>query len=176
MQTAFVYDCTSQQLSFDAPAIAPSNLQKAIAIAQCASEKANKYSLAGAAGYLAGLAGIDTSAHPFLTTVGTAFLGNTFSGISDTVTHVANGNFGAAYGDFALGGTAQGLPLSSAPAAKGMVGLATDGAVNAVGDATGIGVKLGEDGLAGPVGVGKVAIDAAIYAAAVAYCTAHPGG
>ena len=171
--------CCVWRLLSGAVATGPSIGQKALNIAKGASELANKYSLAGGVSYLAGKAGINTAQfaqnHPFLSTIGTAFAGNTFSGISDTIGHVATGNFGAAYGDVALGGTAQGLPLSSAPAAKGIVGVATDGAVNAFGEATGLGASLGEEGLAGPVGVGKVAIDGAIYAAAVAYCTAHPG-
>jgi hypothetical protein len=98
-------------------------------------------------------------------TIGTAFLGNTFSGISDTVTHVATGNFGAGYADVALGGYAQGLALGpNAPAAAvGIVGVATNAGVDAA---------LGE-GMAGPVGWAKLGIDGAVYLTSLAYCRTH---
>lgn len=97
--------------------------------------------------------------------IGTAFLGNTFSGISDTVTHVATGNFGAAYGDVALGGYAQGLALGpNAPAAAlGVVGVTTNAGVDAL-----------SEGMAGPVGWAKLGIDGAVYLSSLAYCRSHP--
>jgi hypothetical protein len=104
-----------------------------------------------------------TESHSVGATIGTAFLGNTFSGISDTVTHVATGHFGAAYGDFALGGTAQGLPFGSSASAKGIVGAVTDAGVDAA---------LGE-GMAGPVGWAKLGIDAVTYAGSLLYCKSH---
>lgn len=91
-------------------------------------------------------------------------MGNTFSGIVDTGTHVLSGKFGAAYGDFALGGTAQGLPLGAAASSKGLAGVATEGAV---------GAALGEE-MVTPVGWAKLGIDGAVFAGAVAYCTNHP--
>ena len=98
-------------------------------------------------------------------TIGTAFLGNTFSGITDTVTHVATGHFGAAYGDFALGGYAQGLALGpNAPAAAGgIVGAVTNAGVDAA---------LGE-GMAGPVGWAKLGIDAAVFLGSAVACASN---
>jgi hypothetical protein len=83
--------------------VAPSNGRTANQILQCASKVANQFSIAG-------VLGTNEETHPVGAAVSNAFLGNTFSGISDTITHVATGHFGAAYADFALGGTAQGLP------------------------------------------------------------------
>lgn len=82
--------------------VAPSNANK---ILQCASKLANQFSIAG-------VLGVNEETHPVLASISNAFLGNTFSGISDTITHVATGHFGAAYGDFALGGTAA-IPRAS---------------------------------------------------------------
>ena len=90
-------------------------------------------------------------------------MGNTFSGIVDTGTHVLSGQFGAAYGDFALGGTAQGLPLGATASSKGIAGVATEAAV---------GGALGEE-MVTPVGWAKLGIDGAVFAGAVAYCTNH---
>ena len=174
MQGAFIYDCTSQHARLPNLAIAPYNAQKAIKIAQCASKLANQFSIAGVLGLTGEGGGIGS-------TIGTAFLGNTFSGISDTITHVATGNFGAAYGDFALGGTRQGIPGSTSASGSGIVGVVTDAGVAAVSTpgsvlsgVTGVATSLGEESLAGPVGVAKVGIDLGIYLGAAAYCANHP--
>jgi hypothetical protein len=152
-------------------AIAPSNANK---ILQCASKLANQFSIAG-------VLGVNEETHPVLAAFSNAFLGNTFSGISDTITHVASGQFGAAYGDFALGGTAQGLPIGSTASSKGLAGVVTEAGVNAVtgpgsvlSGVTGVATELGEEGLAGPVGLAKLGIDGAVYLGALAYCRAHP--
>lgn len=80
---------------------APNNGTNLGKILKCASKTANQFSIAGIMGI--------TESHSVGATIGTAFLGNTFSGIVDTGTHVLTGHFGAAYGDVALGGYAQGL-------------------------------------------------------------------
>jgi hypothetical protein len=129
--------------------IAPSNGPTAAQFFECASKTANKYSIAGFAGLTSGGGSF-----------GTAFLGNTFSGISDVITHVGTGHFGAAYGDFALGGTAQGLPLGTSASAKGIVGTATDAAV---------GATLGEE-MIEPIGWAKLGIDAIVYAGSMLSC------
>lgn len=133
----------------------PNNGKTANQILQCASKLANQYSIAGILR--------TTESNSIGATIGTAFLGNTFSGISDTVTHVATGHFGAGYGDFALGGTAQGLPLGGSASAKGIVGAVTDAGVDAA---------FGE-GMAGPVGWAKLGIDGAVYLSSLAYCRSH---
>jgi hypothetical protein len=149
--------------------LAPS---KWVQIAQCASKTANQFSIAG-------VLGINEEAHPVGAALSNAFLGNTFSGISDTITHVATGHFGAAYADFALGGTAQGLPIGTVPASKGIVGVATEAGVNAVTQPgavlsiAGTATELGEEGLAGPVGLAKLGIDLATYLGSAAYCANH---
>jgi hypothetical protein len=149
--------------------VAPNNT---IQILQCASKTANQFSIAG-------VLGINEETHPVGAAISNAFLGNTFSGISDTITHVATGNFGAAYGDFALGGTAQGLPIGTVPASKGIVGVATEAGVNAVTQPgavlsiAGTATELGEEGLAGPVGLAKLGIDLATYLGSAAYCANH---
>jgi hypothetical protein len=107
--------------------------------------------------------GINEETHPIGAALSNAFLGNTFSGISDTITHVATGHFGAAYADFALGGTAQGLPIGTVPAAKGIVGVVTEGA---------LGAAVGEE-MATPVGWAKLGIDAVAYAGSLLYCKSH---
>ena len=73
-------------------------------VAQCAAKLADQFSIAGVLGLTGEGGGIGS-------TIGTAFLGNTFSGISDTITHVATGHFGAAYDDFALGGRGKVFPV-----------------------------------------------------------------
>jgi len=162
--------CTTR-LAAGAFGIAPNNANK---ILQCASKVANQFSIAG-------VLGVNEETHPVLAAFSSAFLGNTFSGISDTITHVATGHFGAAYGDFALGGTAQGLPIGSTASSKGLAGVLTEAGVNAVtrpgavlSGVTGVGAQLGEEGLAGPVGLAKLGIDGAVYLGALAYCRAHP--
>jgi RHS repeat-associated protein len=149
----------------------PSNANR---ILQCASKLANQFSIAG-------VLGVDEEAHPVLAAFSSAFLGNTFSGISDTITHVATGHLGTAYGDFALGGTAQGLPIGSTASSKGLAGVVTEATVNVLtrpgsvlSGVTGVAVELGEEGLAGPVGLAKLGIDGAVYLGALAYCRSHP--
>ena len=95
---------------------------KWVQIAQCASKTANQFSIAG-------VLGINEETHPVGAALSNAFLENTFSGISDTITHVATGHLGAAYADFALGGTAQGLRIGTVPAAKGAAGVTGSGFV-----------------------------------------------
>jgi hypothetical protein len=137
--------------------IAPSNGPTAAQFFECASKTANKYSIAGFAGLTSGGGSFGAQAGK---AIGTAFLGNTFSGISDVITHVGTGHFGAAYGDFALGGTAQGLPLGTSASAKGIVGTATDAAV---------GATLGEE-MIEPIGWAKLGIDAIVYAGSMLSC------
>jgi hypothetical protein len=137
------------------------------------SKLANGFSIAGVLG-LAGEGG------GFGSAIGTAFLGNTFSGISDMITHVANKDVGATAGDLALGGYSQGIPIGSGVAAKGIAGIVTDATVNAATkpgallSITGAATELGEEGLAGPIGLAKLGIDAAIFGISAAYCYSHP--
>lgn len=132
---------------------APSTGTKTLQLLKCASKTANQFSIAG----FAGMTGENSGAAG---AIGTAFLGNTFSGLVDTGTHIATGHFGAAYGDFALGGTAQGLPLGTSPAAKGIVGVTTDAAVGAT-----LGAEMVE-----PVGWAKLAIDGLVFGGSVLSC------
>ena len=136
---------------------APSIGSRINSVLQCGSKTANQFSIAG-------VLGINEETHPIGAALSNAFLGNTFSGISDTVTHVATGHLGAAYADFALGGTAQGLPIGTVAASKGIVGVVTEGA---------LGAAVGEE-MATPVGWVKLAIDGATYLGSLAYCSAHP--
>ena len=136
---------------------------------KCASELANKYSLAN-------LAGINTQGKGLGSKVGTAFLGNTFSGLTDLWYENHAGDAKGVAVDMALGGISQGLPVGKGPLAKGLVGLATDAGVNAVTNPgevlsiAGPATELGEEGLAGPVGWIKLGADALIYGASLASC------
>jgi hypothetical protein len=134
-------------------------------VLQCGSQHANQFSIAGVLGWTDENEK-DGTGTKIGKAIGTAFLGNTFSGISDTITHTATGHFGAAYADFVLGGTAQGLPIGTVAASKGVVGLITDAAR---------GAAVGEE-MATPVGWAKLAIDGTTYLGSLAYCAAHPGG
>jgi hypothetical protein len=142
------------------------------AILQCASKTANQFSIAG-------IIGVNEEAHPILANLSNAFLGNTFSGISDTITHIGSGNFGAAYGDFFLGGTTQGLPIGSTASSKGIAGVVTEAGLNAISQPnallslTGAATELGEEGLAGPVGAAKLGVDLLTYLGSAAYCANH---
>jgi hypothetical protein len=137
---------------------APSKGMTAGQFFDCASKTANKYSIAGFAGLTSEGGSFGAQAGK---AIGTAFLGNTFSNISDMFTHVGTGNFGAAYGDFALGGTAQGLlPGATSASAKGVVGATTDAAVGAT-----LGAEMVE-----PVGWAKLGIDAIVYLGSMASC------
>lgn len=144
--------------------IAPNSGTNLGKILQCASKTANQFSIAGILG-ITESSPSDAWYAKAGKTIGTAFLGNTFSGIVDTGTHIATGHFGAAYGDFALGGYAQGLALGpNAPAAAvGVVGVATNAGVDAA---------LGE-GMAGPVGWAKLGIDAATFLGSALYCASN---
>lgn len=73
---------------------------------------------------------------------------------------MATGNFAAAYGDFAMGGTAQGLPLGASASAKGIVGATTDAAVAAT-----LGAEMVE-----PVGWAKLGVDALVFGGSVLSC------
>jgi hypothetical protein len=149
--------------------VAPSKFK---AILQCASKTANQFSIAG-------IIGVNEEAHPILANLSNAFLGNTFSGISDTITHIGSGNFGAAYGDFFLGGTTQGLPIGSTASSKGIAGVVTEAGLNAISQPnallslTGAATELGEEGLAGPVGAAKLGVDLLTYLGSAAYCANH---
>lgn len=136
---------------------APSTGTKTLQLLKCASKTANQFSIAGFAGLTSEGGSFGARAGK---AIGTAFLGNTFSGISDMFTHVGTGNFGAAYGDFALGGTAQGLPLGTSVSAKGIVGVTTDAAVGAT-----LGAEMVE-----PVGWAKLAIDGLVFGGSVLSC------
>ncbi len=133
-------------------------------VAQCAANGANQFSIAG-------VLGVDAKANPSLAALSNAFLGNTFSGITNAFTG------GGSMADTALGGSALGLPIGSTNMGKGMAGVATDAAVNAISapgsslsGVTGAATALGEEGLAGPVGIAKTGIDLAAYLAAAAHC------
>jgi hypothetical protein len=149
--------------SFCAFGLAPSNgslASRTNKVLQCASKLANQFSIAGVLGITGEGGGIGS-------TIGTAFLGNTFSGIVDTGTHIYNnakygGNGNQVMGDLILGGARQGIP-GGGPFSAGVVGLATGTAVDAA-----------AEGMAGPVGWAKLGIDGAVFAGAVAYCTNHP--
>jgi hypothetical protein len=135
------------------PNLAPSTGKNTLQLLKCASKTANQFSIAGFLKITGEKSGVGGA-------IGTAFLGNTFSGLVDTGTHIATGHFGAAYGDFALGGTAQGLPFSTSASAKGIVGVTTDAAVGAT-----LGAEMVE-----PVGWAKLAIDGAVFGGSVLSC------
>jgi hypothetical protein len=159
-----------------------------IQLAQCASKIANKFSIAGLFG-LTDENEEDGTATKFGKTVGTAFLGNTFSGIVDASTHLYNnetagGNDIEVVGDWVLGGVRQGLP-GGGPLSKGVVGVATEAALGTsaasivspvTGEVTSLAAEgtLGAEGAAGPVGWIKLGVDGAIFAASAVYCYNHP--
>lgn len=131
----------------------------------CASELANNYSIAGVAGLTS-----DSfkSAHPTLASIGTGFLGNTFSGITDLGTHLYNtatqgGGGGDIATDLTVGGVGQGLPVGESAFFKGAAGITQDALVN-----------VGEAGLADAFGFAKLGIDAVIYGASAIHCYNHP--
>ena len=139
--------------------LAPSNGSQVNKILQCASKTANQFSIAGVLGLTGEGGGIGS-------TIGTAFLGNTFSGIVDTGTHIYNnatmgGNGNQVMGDLILGGARQGIP-GGGPFSAGVVGLATGAGVDAV-----------AEGMAGPVGWAKLAIDGAIFLGSAVSCASQ---
>jgi hypothetical protein len=141
---------------------APSSVMKTLT---CASELANNYSIAGVLGLTSESF---KSAHPTIASIGTGFLGNTFSGITDFGTHLYNtgtqgGGSGAIATDLAVGGVGQGLPVGESALFKGAAGLAQDALVN-----------VGEKGLADAFGFAKIGIDLAIYGASAIHCYNHP--
>jgi RHS repeat-associated protein len=159
-------------LQSDSPT-GPSVRTRANKILQCASKLANQFSIAG-------LIGVDESKHPFLASITNAVGGNSISGLVDFGSHLLSGQNGATMGDLALGGASQGLPIGgSGLSSKGLAGLATDAAIDAVSQPgevlsiTGAATQLGEEGLAGPIGLAKLGIDGAIFAASAAYCAKH---
>jgi RHS repeat-associated protein len=149
----------------------------------CAAQNANTLSLAG-------LIDVDEKKHPLGAALTKGFLGNTFSGIVDTGSHMAaalaatNASSRALAvtqfaGDLAIGGAGQGLPIAANNIwGKGVAGAATDVVVNAATKSSGIlsltgtGTELAEEGLAGPIGWGKLAIDGVIFLGSAAYCVA----
>jgi hypothetical protein len=140
--------------------IAPNNGSTANRIIQCASKTANQLSIAGVLGLTGEGGGIGSM-------IGTAFLGNTFSGIVDSGTAIYNnvqygGNGSEVMNNLILGGARQGLP-GGGPLSAGVVGLVTATAVDTA-----------AEGMSGPVGWAKLAIDGAIFAGSVAYCNNHP--
>jgi hypothetical protein len=154
---------------------------------QCGSKIANQLSIAGVLGLTK-----ENEEDGFATkvgkTVGTAFLGNTFSGLFDAGTHIATGHFGAAYADAALGGTTQGLTpgMKLPPSAGGIVGNATDFAVNfATAPGSVLSAVTGEstllaaegtaaaEGLAGPIGWVKLGYDLLTFGGSTLYCYNH---
>ena len=148
---------------------------------KCASKLANKFSIAGAFGL--------TEGDGVVSTVGTAFLGNTFSGIVDAGTHLVDnvnsgGNGNQVVSDWALGGTRQGIP-GGGVFSKGIVGIATENALGTSaasivspvsGEAVSLAAEgtLGGEGAAGPVGWIKLGIDGAVFLASAAYCRNYP--
>jgi hypothetical protein len=164
-------DMTTTRFAVSAFVLAPSKTNQLL---QCASKTANQYSIAGVLGLTGEGGGIGS-------TIGTAFLGNTFSGIVDTGTHIYNnvtagGNGNEVMGDLVLGGGRQGIPGGGLFSA-GVVGIATAAGVNAVSapgsilsGVTGTATALGEEGLAGPVGWAKLGIDAAIFLGSALSC------
>lgn len=163
---SFVY-LPDQGASFGIPeGPAPNNGTSVTKILQCASETANQFSIAGVLGLT----------H---STLATAFLGNTFSGITDALTHASSGQVGATATDLALGGYSQGLPVGEGVYAKGIAGVTTDAAVNAVSNPgvilsiTGTATELGEEGMAGPVGWAKLGLDAATFLGSAIACASN---
>ena len=156
------------------------------AIAKCASKLANQYSLAGFIGLQSEGFEQFKAANPelggWVEDVGNAFLGNTFSGLTDAYFHVAEGNGQGMVHDAELGDVTQGVPVPGAPAVLGGVaGVATEAGINAVtrpgavlSAVTGAATELGEEGMAGPIGFAKFGIDLGIYLAAARYCANHP--
>ena len=135
----------------------------------CASKLANSLSIAG-------VINVDESKHPVLASLTNAFAGNVFSGITDAVSHVATFAGSGVAQDLVYGGYSQGLPVGSGVAAKGLAGVATEAAVNAATrsapliDLSGAAVQIGAEGLAGPIGLGKLATDALTFVGSFAYC------
>ncbi|HEX5233965.1 MAG TPA: PHP domain-containing protein [Silvibacterium sp.] len=88
-------DCSNEQ-GFGTP----NNASRTKQILQCASKVANQFSIAG-------VLGINEEAHPILASISNAFLGNTFSGITDAVTDVTTGQVGATAGSVGVHGCIQ---------------------------------------------------------------------
>ena len=147
-------------------------------VLQCASKTANQFSIAGVLGLTGEGGGIGS-------TIGTAFLGNTFSGLVDTATHgynfLSQGGAGASTlaGDLILGGARQGFP-GGGGAAQGIAGVVTGAALDPITapDITlsiaGAAAPLAEESLAGPLGLAKLAIDLTAFGASAAYWYSHP--
>ena len=150
----------------------------------CASETANTFSLAG-------LIDVNAKTHPVGAAITNGFLGNTLSGTVDAGSHMASFLSAAtfrqkafAYAEFsidlALGGAGQGIPGIAANNVwgKGIAGTATDAAIDAMTAARPVLSLTGEvtdaaaQGLAGPIGWGKLAIDGLIFLGSAAYCAA----
>ena len=141
---------------------------------------------------MAGLIDVNAKTHPVGAAITNGFLGNTgntLSGIVDAGSHMASFVSAAtfrqkafAYAEFsidlALGGAGQGIPGIAANNVwgKGIAGTVTDAAVDAMTAArpvlslTGKVTDVAVEGLAGPVGLGKVAIDTLIFGGSVISC------
>lgn len=157
-----------------------STTSKALTVLACASDTANKYSLAG-------LVGLNNK-KGFWGTVGKGLLGNTFSGIYDTSSHIAQ-VFGAqnsgqraagllkVQGDLIVGGASQGVPIGdSGLLGNGVAGTVTDAAANTAAKAfPAIEGALTEAGTTAAEAVGwvKAVADLAVFTGSAAYCYAH---
>jgi RHS repeat-associated protein len=142
----------------------------------CASQTANQLSIAG-------VVGVNGENNPILN----AFLGNTFSGVVDTGSHVYSA-FTApdkpqaaalVLADVTLGGVRQGIISGGGPLSKGLVGAVTDTVVNALAKAsTPAGLTslattaetVGAQTLAKSIGAAKVGVDAAIFFGSFVSC------
>jgi len=149
----------------------------------CTSKTANVFSIAG-------VIAPNAEEHPILY----AFLGNTFSGITDTGSHISSlvtasnirtaiDNARRVANDFVFGGVSQGIPMGNRWWAntwlfKGVAGLATDVADAAEEAATSetfvslarTGVDVGQDEAVGRLGYGKLAFDAVVFSGSYLYC------
>lgn len=123
----------------------------------CASERSNKISLAG----LFGVNNPET--HPVLN----AALGNTFSGVVDTVSDFAQADAGAIVTDVAVGRTYAGLPGAKTLAQKGLAGMGTERFLGSVYRVGGAGTEAATDAVVSNVLLVKVGFDSVVFAGAL---------
>jgi len=156
----------------------PSTAKKVLIVLNCASETANKASLAG-------LFGLNNK-QGFWGAAGKGLLGNTFSGVYDTTAHMAQvlsaqnsrqraGALLRVQGDLVSGGASQGLPIGATGVlGNGVGGTLTDAAANTAvkavpgveGALTGAGTTAAD-----VIGWAKVAVDGAIFLGSAVVCT-----
>jgi hypothetical protein len=142
----------------------------------CASQTANQLSIAG-------VVGVNGEDNPILN----AFLGNTFSGVVDTGSHIYSAFTGPdkpaaaaqVAADVVLGGVRQGVVSGGGPFSTGVVGATTDAVVEAVAEVStrggmttlaGTVETVGAQALAKSIGLAKVAVDGAIFGGSFLSC------